>query len=102
MSNLSKYGLIASVSKRTGVSRQVTRTVVDHVLRNILERLVDGDNVELRGFGVFEPRIAKARLGRDLVNNGRQVEIPERVVIKFKSGKRLKQMLQASLKENVQ
>jgi DNA-binding protein HU-beta/integration host factor subunit alpha len=49
--------------------------------------------VELRNFGVLEVQRRKARIGRNPNKPETEVVIPERAVVKFKSGKILKQLL---------
>ena len=55
--------------------------------------LADGRNVELRNFGVLEVQVRKARIGRNPNKPEAEVVIPQRAVVKFKSGKILKQQL---------
>jgi len=59
----------------------------------IQKALADGRNVELRNFGVLEVQKRKARIGRNPNKPEAEVVIPERAVVKFKSGKILKQLL---------
>ena len=59
----------------------------------IQKALADGRNVELRNFGVLEVQVRKARIGRNPNKPEAEVVIPQRAVVKFKSGKILKQQL---------
>jgi nucleoid DNA-binding protein len=63
---------------------------VQLTLDTIAGALVQGHNVELRNFGVFEVQKRKSRVGRNPNKPEKEVTIPERAVIKFKSGKELK------------
>jgi len=47
----------------------------------------------LRNFGVLEVQIRKQRIGRNPNKPEAEVIIPQRAVVKFKSGKILKQQL---------
>ena len=58
-----------------------------------MRALAEGRNVELRNFGVLEVQRRKSRIGRNPNKPEAEVVIPERAVVKFKSGKILKQML---------
>jgi len=49
--------------------------------------------VELRNFGVLEVQVRKARVGRNPNKPETEVIIPQRAVVKFKSGKILKAKL---------
>ena len=55
--------------------------------------MADGRNVELRTFGVLEVQVRKQRVGRNPNKPEAEVIIPPRAVVKFKSGKILKQQL---------
>ena len=59
----------------------------------VMDALAAGRNVELRNFGVLEVQIRKARVGRNPNKPETEVIIPERAVVKFKSGKILKQKI---------
>jgi DNA-binding protein HU-beta/integration host factor subunit alpha len=59
----------------------------------VMRALSEGRNVELRNFGVLEVQRRKSRIGRNPNKPDAEVVIPERAVVKFKSGKILKQML---------
>ena len=58
-----------------------------------MDALAAGRNVELRNFGVLEVQVRKARVGRNPNKPETEVVIPERAVVKFKSGKILKQKI---------
>lgn len=98
MKNLTRYDIIAEISAETGISRQRVRIVFDELLERLARAMSDGVTAEIRGFGVFETRVAKARLGRNLKNGGTPVEIPERVVAKFRPGVVLQARIQERLK----
>ena len=63
--------------------------VVGVILDEIAEALARGDRVELRGFGAFSVRHRKARKGRN-PRTGESVEVPEKRVPFFKTGKDLR------------
>jgi len=50
-----------------------------------------GDRIEIRGFGVFEPRPRKCGSGRN-IKTGATVPIPRGKCIRFKPGKDLREM----------
>jgi integration host factor subunit beta len=66
---------------------------VQMTLDIVMRALAEGRNVELRNFGVLEVQRRKARIGRNPNKPETEVVIPERAVVKFKSGKILKQLL---------
>ena len=55
--------------------------------------LSNGQNIELRKFGVFELQVRKSRVGRNPNKPETDVMIPRRAVVKFKAGKEMKEGL---------
>lgn len=64
----------------------------------ITESIEKGDQVVLRKFGIFSVKTVKAKVGRNPRNPGKDIPIPERQVVKFKMGKKLKETLSGSSK----
>ena len=60
----------------------------DIILDEIKRALRRGDRCELRGFGVFETHIQKARISRN-PKTGEKVNTPEKKTIHFKMSKDL-------------
>ena len=98
---------MASISKRQ-IVRYVTNAlekptqeevtmVVDAVMAHIVETLAKGDTVVLRNFGTFEVHHSPARKGRNPKINGSEVLIPERAVVKFRSGKEMREKVAQAL-----
>lgn len=71
--------------------RDVER-IVGTVFEEISAALERGDRVELRGFGAFSVRPRTARIGRN-PRTGDEVEVPDKVVPYFKTGKELRERL---------
>lgn len=91
MSNLTKRDLVMQISKDTGIIQQDVFKVIQQTLDLITEALASGRDVELRNFGVFEVRLTKARVGRNPHKPDKDVIIPARATVKFKSGKVMRQ-----------
>jgi len=68
--------------------RDVER-IVSAVFGEITDALARGDRVELRGFGAFSVKERDARVGRN-PRTGESVEVPEKRVPFFKTGKDLR------------
>ncbi len=90
MENLTKRDIVVSISKETGLIQQDVMKVVQKTLDYIADAVVEGRNVELRNFGVFELRVRKPRVGRNPNRPEVDVPIPAQPVVKFKVGKELK------------
>lgn len=69
--------------------------IVNAILDTIADALARGDRVELRGFGAFSVKKRDARTGRN-PRTGESVSISEKVVPVFKTGKEMRQRLNAS------
>ena len=76
--------------------RDVEGTVTA-IFNEITAALARGDRVELRGFGVLSVRRRDARVGRN-PRTGISVEVAEKHVPFFKTGKQLRDRLNHSLR----
>ena len=74
--------------------RDVER-VVSVILERMCETLATGGRVELRGFGAFSVRARPARSGRN-PRTGEPVEVKAKAAPFFKSGKELRERLNAT------
>ena len=88
--NLTKRDIVNKVYNDTDFSQKEIRETVQLTLDCIQEALINGQNVELRNFGVFELQVRKSRIGRNPNKPEKDVIIPKRVVIKFKAGKKMR------------
>ncbi len=66
--------------------------IVNAILDEITDALAAGDRVELRGFGAFSVKNRGARIGRN-PRTGERVEVEEKWVPFFKTGKDLRDRL---------
>ncbi|MEL6503116.1 MAG: integration host factor subunit beta [Pseudomonadota bacterium] len=66
--------------------------IVNAILDEISEALANGDRVELRGFGAFSVKNRGARVGRN-PRTGERVDVEEKWVPFFKTGKDLRERL---------
>lgn len=66
--------------------------LVNTILNRIKKALVDGDRVELRGFGVFGTKQRKSRMARN-PKTGANVSVQEKSVPYFKAGRILKKRI---------
>jgi integration host factor subunit beta len=71
--------------------------IVNAILNEISEALAQGNRVELRGFGAFSVKNRKPRIGRN-PRTGESVQVGEKWVPFFKTGKELRQRLNANRK----
>ena len=91
MAVITKRDLVIQVTNTTGLTQQQVSDVVQHLLEEMTKHLANNDEVVMRNFGTFEPRVTKAKIGRNPNAPEKAVPIPARVVVKFKPGKELKE-----------
>jgi len=73
--------------------RDVER-IVNTILDEIVRALANENRVELRGFGAFTVKKRKARVARN-PRSGEPVKVPDKNVPFFKTGKELRERLNA-------
>jgi integration host factor subunit beta len=66
--------------------------VVNAMLGRIVDALVNGDRVEIRGFGAFSVKELRARQGRN-PRTGESVAVREKKGVYFRPGKDIRQQL---------
>ncbi|MCX2724366.1 integration host factor subunit beta [Roseibium salinum] len=66
--------------------------IVNAILDEVTQALMRGDRVELRGFGAFSVKNRPARIGRN-PRTGQKVEVDEKFVPFFKTGKEMRMRL---------
>ena len=86
---MTKTELIASVAETTGVSKKDAAAVIDATFEKITAAMVEGDKVQVVGFGTFEARERAAREGKNPLT-GEKIMIDACKVPIFKAGKALK------------
>ena len=87
---MTRAELIANVAAKAGLSKKDTEKAVGAVFDTIKQALVEGDKVQVLGFGTFEIRPRSARKGRN-PQSGEEIEIPASKLPSFKAGKALKE-----------
>jgi len=83
VANITKQALIQEIAKSTGFVRNDIKTVIEQFLDLLGEKLIEGNTIEIRGFGTFSCKPRKARPARN-PRTGETVLIEERMVPSFK------------------
>ncbi len=86
---MNKNDLVATVAERAGLTKKDSEKAVNAVIDSIQDALKQGDKVALVGFGTFEVRARKPRMGRN-PQTGQSIKIPASKVPAFKAGKQLR------------
>ncbi len=81
------------------ILRKDMKKILEIIFFEITKSLQNGDNVEIRGFGIFKTSIRKARIGRN-PKNSQSVKIPEKKTIKWKMSKNFFKRLNKNFTEN--
>jgi len=89
-SSYGKTSLIDDITANTqGYSRRQVAEIVDTALDMIKQKVSQGQNVTLTGFGTFRRTERGARTGRH-VRTGEPIAIPARTGVRFTPGSELK------------
>jgi len=99
MAKLTKRDIVVSISNQTGMVQHQVFEVVQRTLDKITDSLANNIAVELRNFGVFQPRLTKPRVGRNPNQPGSSFVIPSRATVKFKPGKVMRQRVEKLSRE---
>lgn len=86
---MNKTELIAAAAQQSGISRKDAERVVNAAIDAITDTLVQGGRVQLSGFGIFEVKYRKARMGRN-PKTLESIMIPATKQPVFKASKTLK------------
>ena len=89
---MNKTELIAVVSQAAGLTKKDTERVINAALDTITASLVEGEKVQLSGFGTFEVKDREARIGRN-PHTKETIDIPATNVPVFKASKALKDIV---------
>ncbi len=93
--SMTKRDLVVKIANETGLIQKDVGKIVQMTLDGIASEIATGNTVELRNFGVFKVVVCKSRKGRNPNMPENEVIIPDRAVVKFRSGKELKTKLEA-------
>ena len=86
---MNKGELVANVAEKAGISKKDAEKALNSVLAAIEEALIAGEKVQLVGFGTFEVKERKERIGKN-PNTQESMTIPASKAPAFKAGKKLK------------
>ena len=92
---VSKRDLVQAVAENTGCPKQLAAQAVDRLFAAMREELVQGNRIEVRGFGVLAVKDTAAKPAARNPRTGEIIGVPARRKAYFKPGKELKQGLHA-------
>ena len=86
---MNKTELIAAVAEKADLSKKDAEAAITAAVEAITGALIEGEKVQLVGFGSFEVKTRAARVGRN-PQTGEEIPISEARLPVFKAGKALK------------
>ncbi len=90
MEILNKKGLVEVVATKLEMTKKDAAVVVDTVFETITSSLVEGNKVDISGFGKFEVKTRASRTGINPATK-ESIEIPATKAPSFKAAKALKE-----------
>ena len=90
---LTKAHLADLLFEQIGLNKRESKDMVDAFFDLIAQRLVEGEDVKLSGFGNFQIRVKAPRPGRN-PRTGESIPIEARRVVTFHASSKLKEQLQ--------
>jgi len=93
MRTVTKKELTDRIADATGAKRTLVKGIVQQFLDEIITELSKGNRLEFRDFGVFEVRTRKPRMAQN-PRTLERVPVPVKSTVKFKVGRRMKELVQ--------
>ena len=82
---MNKEELISQIAKKTNMSKSAILGMTNAMIETIEKSISKGDHVKLVGFGTWEKRRRKERMGRN-PQNGKPLRIPARNTVSWRPG----------------
>lgn len=86
-----KQDIVDEIYQQTGLPKKDVQLIVNLFLDSLKRAFLREERVELRGFGVFDIKLRKSRVGRN-PKTREVINIPPRKVVTFKPSKLVKEM----------
>ena len=87
---MNKSDLVTVVSKTLQTSKKEANEYIDVIFDEITNALKNGEEVMISGFGLFQVKNRKERIGTSPVGDHERIKIPATKTVGFKPGKNLK------------
>ena len=92
---MTKAELISRMAEKSDLTKKEAEVALNAFMKSVEEALIEGEKVQLVGFGTFEVRERAARQGRNPRNPEEVIEIPASKAPVFKAGAKLKSAVNA-------
>ena len=94
MATITKRNLVSRISDKVGLTQRQVSLVIEQLMQEVTESLSEGDEVVYRNFGTFQTAVNRPKVGRNPKRPEVPIRIPARRVVRFKTGKVLKDSVQ--------
>ncbi len=94
---MNKSDLIAALAKEAELPLRKAEEIVNLVFETMSKALVEGNRIEIRGFGSFMVKEYRGYTGRN-PKTGEQILVTDKRLPFFKTGKELKEKVDAAVK----
>ena len=92
---MNKSELIDAVALKRGISFKKAEEIVNTIFDSMAQAMVDGDRIEIRGFGSFVVNDYKSYTGRN-PKTGESIAVKPKKLPFFKVGKELKERVDSN------
>jgi integration host factor subunit beta len=92
---MNKSDLIEALAQNQSLPIKTAASIVNTILDTMIETLVRGDNIELRGFGSFTVKEYETYTGRN-PKTGAPISVKHKKLPFFKVGKELRESIDAN------
>jgi nucleoid DNA-binding protein len=93
LATTTKKDLALRVSQDTDCKKNLASKMVDTVFEAMRESLINGNRIEIRGFGVFQVKETRPKPAARNPRTGQIIYVPARRKTHFRPGKLLKEEL---------
>lgn len=90
--------VVRAVSKATKLALPDAHVVVRKLVSTLEQGILNGQRIEIRGFGTFQTKTVKGKKGRDMARN-LSISLPAYQKVSFKAGKQWKRRSKAQAEE---
>lgn len=94
-----KEDIVQAIARKLVLPINITDAVVTAFMNEISESLINGETVQLRRFGVFEPKELAAKAIAS-PQTGSRLELPKRKSAKFKPSTTLRRLIEGEQDES--
>jgi len=94
-----KAELIELLASKTELKQKDIHKLIDDLWAVISKSLIEGDTIELRGFGTFEIKRRKGRINARNPKTGEKVSVEDHGVVFFRPGRELKRKARKVINE---